>query len=131
MIRLLVLAVGSVAFLWALWGTVVTLFIAGWRRPRAAGVWWFKDRRSKRLVGTEDLYGAWCYVHWFLFIPVYSGQTVNMAARMRSEGHEIMALFFTHTLAIGCRSDELDTVERFLIRALGTRWFFNRTRGNR
>lgn len=129
MIRTLAIA-GSIAWLAAIYALAVIYGLAGWRRARWAGLWWLKDIRSKRLLGAHRLPGAWVYVHWFGPFPLYVGQTVNMPARMRSEGHEIMALPFTHCTAIQCAPDELDTVERFLIRALPTSRVFNRTRGN-
>lgn len=132
MTRYAVLAALTIALGVNLYGLVVVYVIAGWRRPRTAGVWVPRDIRSKRLLGAP-LAGCAIYVHWCLFLPLYAGQTVNMRDRMRAEGHEIMSLFFTHATVIGVDAHELDVTEAFLIRAFPwCRWLsFNRTRGNR
>ena len=71
--------------------------------------------------------GVWCGP-----IPLYVGQTVNVAARFYEHAQTIRSIPWTHWTFMACPEAELDQLERSVIRAYPwTRWLgFNRTDGN-
>lgn len=97
---------GALLVTWKRWGTAsIDGFVWGWRSWRA---------RRPRGLDTDT---PAVYVQFFGPLPVYVGQSVNVANRFRGEGREIMALLFWFGAVVPCRAEHMNAAERALIRA--------------
>ena len=106
----------------AAWGSVRYGTVARWR---------FRGLLARRinLDGFRDRCGI--YVHWWLFLPLYVGQTIDADDRMRSHGKDIRTQCYTHCTFFPVDPARLNEVEKWLHHRLPwTQWLgFNRTGG--
>ena len=127
----LIAAACAVGAVWSAYVGTVMVLAAGGPLGLTARRWHLKGILARRidLEPFKDRCGI--YVHWWLLVPLYVGQTIDGDNRMRAHGKDIRTQCYTHACFFDVDADRLNDVERFLIRVFPwVRWLgFNRTAG--
>ena len=127
----LLVAACAVGGLWSAYVGACVVLAAGGPQWVTGARWRFKGLLARRidLEPFEDRCGI--YVHWWLLVPLYVGQSIDADSRMYKHGTDIRTQCYTHCTFFDVDADRLNQVETWLHdRFPWTQWLgFNRTGG--
>jgi len=116
---------------WSAYVGTVMVLAAGGPLGLTAARWRLKGILARRidLEPFKDRCGI--YVHWWLLVPLYVGQSIDADGRMRAHGKDIRTQCYTHCTFFDVDADRLNQVETWLPeRFPWAQWLgFNRTGG--